>query len=339
MNPWEQIEFIKRVLATYRDYLTGLASRVDGAYPAAVQMICECSGAVITTGMGKAGLIAQKVAATLASTGTPSHFLHPAEAVHGDLGRVGRRDLVWAFSFSGKTEELVRLLPVFARWQTPLLATTGGRNNPLAQAAQVVLELGPLEEACPLRLAPTTSTLAMLAVGDAVAMTVARCKGFQAADFATLHPAGSLGLKLSRVQQHMRPRDQCRVAPQHWTVRQVYVSLCRPGRRSGAIMLVDEQGRLSGLFTDSDLARLLERKQDQALDQPIRGVMTRSPVFVQVDTPMVEAVELLARRKISELPVVDPQGRPVGMIDITDVVGLFPELLQRSPSLPRARSA
>ena len=339
MNPWEQIEFIKRVLATYRDYLTGLASRVDGAYPAAVQMICECSGAVITTGMGKAGLIAQKVAATLASTGTPSHFLHPAEAVHGDLGRVGRRDLVWAFSFSGKTEELVRLLPVFARWQTPLLATTGGRNNPLAQAAQVVLELGPLEEACPLRLAPTTSTLAMLAVGDAVAMTVARCKGFQAADFATLHPAGSLGLKLSRVQQHMRPRDQCRVAPQDWTVRQVYVSLCRPGRRSGAIMLVDEQGRLSGLFTDSDLARLLERKQDQALDQPIRGVMTRSPVFVQVDTPMVEAVELLARRKISELPVVDPQGRPVGMIDITDVVGLFPELLQRSPSLPRARSA
>ena len=339
MNPWEQIEFIKRVLATYREYLTGLASRIDGAYPAAVQMICECSGAVITTGMGKAGLIAQKVAATLASTGTPSHFLHPAEAVHGDLGRVGRRDLVWAFSFSGKTEELVRLLPVFARWQTPLLATTGGRNNPLAQAARVVLELGPLEEACPLRLAPTTSTLAMLAVGDAVAMTVARCKGFQAADFATLHPAGSLGLKLSRVQQHMRPRDQCRVAPQDWTVRQVYVSFCRPGRRSGAIMLVDEQGRLSGLFTDSDLARLLERKQDQALDQPIRGVMTRSPVFVQVDTPMVEAVELLARRKISELPVVDPQGRPVGMIDITDVVGLFPELLQRSPSLPRARSA
>jgi len=339
MNPWEQIEFIKRVLATYRDYLAGLASRIDGAYPAAVQMICECSGAVITTGMGKAGLIAQKIAATLASTGTPSHFLHPAEAVHGDLGRVGRHDLVWAFSFSGKTEELVRLLPVFARWQTPLLATTGGRNNPLAQSARVVLELGPLEEACPLRLAPTTSTLAMLAVGDAVAMTVARCKGFQAADFATLHPAGSLGLKLSRVQQHMRPRDQCRIAPQHWTVRQVYVSFCRPGRRSGAIMLVDEQGRLSGLFTDSDLARLLERKQDQALDEPIRGVMTRSPVFVQVDTPMVEAVELLARRKISELPVVDPLGRPVGMIDITDVVGLFPELLQRSPSLPRARSA
>ncbi len=339
MNPWEQIQFIKQLLGTYRDHLAELARRVDGAFPAAVQMLRGCSGAVITTGMGKAGLIAQKIAATLASTGTPSHFLHPAEAVHGDLGRVGRRDVVWAFSFSGKTEELLRLLPVFARWNTPLLATTSGRNNPLAQAAQVVLDLGPVEEACPLRLAPTTSTMAMLAVGDAVAMTVARLKGFQAADFATLHPAGSLGLKLSSVEQHMRPRQQCRIAPQDRTVRQVYVSLCRPGRRSGAIMLVDGQGRLSGLFTDSDLARLLERKQDQALDRPIREVMTRRPLFVRQGTPMVQAVELLAQRKISELPVVDAQDRPVGMIDITDVVGLFPELLPAGETAPQAKSA
>jgi arabinose-5-phosphate isomerase len=275
--------------------------------------------------MGKAGQIGQKISATLASTGTRSHWLHPAEAVHGDLGRIHPQDVVFVLSQSGETEEVVRLLPWLRELAIPIIALTAEAESTLGRAASVVIALGPMEEACRLGLAPSTSTTVMLAVGDALALVVSRMRGFTQEDFARFHPAGSLGRKLSRVEHHMRPLEQCRVAPDSLSVREVFVSLRVPGRRTGAIMLVDGEGRLSGIFTDSDLARLFERRRDHDLDGPLREVMTPHPVTVLVGAMLTDAVTIMAQRKISELPVVDNDGRPAGLIDITDVVGLLPK--------------
>jgi arabinose-5-phosphate isomerase len=294
----------------------------------------------MVTGMGKAGLIGQKIMATLASTGTPSHCLHPAEAVHGDLGRVQRDDLVLALSQSGETEEVVRLLPSLSALGVPIIAVTGWANSTLGRAATVTIELGPLAEAGTLGLAPSTSTTAMLALGDALALVTSRMRNFDREDFARFHPAGSLGRKLSKVDHHLRALAQCRVASEEKTVRQIFVDLSVPGRRSGAIMLVDGEGKLSGIFTDSDLARLFEHRREHALDRPIREVMTARPVTVRMGTKMIDAVAAMAQRKISELPVVDAEGRPVGLIDVTDVVGMFPEMDEHGserPSRPEYR--
>ncbi len=229
------------------------------------------------------------------------------------------------FSQSGETEEVVRLLPSLADFGVRIIAVTARRTSTLGRAAHVVIELGPLQEACALGLAPSTSTTAMLAVGDALALVTSRMRGFRREDFARFHPAGSLGRQLSKVDDFMRPLDECRVASQTHDVRQVFVEHGQAGRRTGAIMLVDKSGKLAGLFTDSDLARLFEHKRDAALDRPIRDVMTAEPSTVPAGSMMLDAVTIMAERKISELPVVDSRGRPVGMIDITDVVALFPE--------------
>jgi arabinose-5-phosphate isomerase len=274
--------------------------------------------------MGKAGIVAQKTAATLASTGTRSHFIHPAEAFHGDLGRIHCDDVVLAFSQSGETEEVIRLLPSLAQFDVRLIAVVSKPSCTLGEAADVVVELGPLGEADPLGLAPSTSTTAMLAIGDALALVASRMRNFGPQDFARFHPGGALGLKLSKVEDHMRPLADCRVASEEKTIREVFVACTRPGRRTGAIMLVDAAGKLSGLFTDSDLARQLESTDVSVLDRPIQDVMTRRPLTAVEGSRLSEAGDLLAQRKISELPVVDQQGRPVGLLDLTDLWGLFP---------------
>jgi arabinose-5-phosphate isomerase len=207
----------------------------------------------------------------------------------------------------------------------PIAAITATRESTLGRAATVTIELGSLEEACALGLAPSTSTTAMLAVGDALALVVSRMRHFGREDFARFHPGGSLGNKLSKVEQHMRPLAECRVAHETETVRQVLIGASVPGRRTGATMLVDAAGRLSGIFTDSDLARLFEHRRDEELDSPVQRVMTGNPLRVEFGSMMVEAVTIMAGRKISELPVVDAEGKPVGLIDITDVVGLLPK--------------
>ncbi len=321
---FEQLSFAREVLQTESRTILQVARRLDQEFCRAVDYLFNCRGSTIVTGIGKAGLIGLKITATLASTGTRSHFLHPAEAVHGDLGRVHGDDVVLVLSQSGETEEIVRLLPPLAQTQAPIIAVTGSAGSTLARSAAVVIDLGPVEEACPLGLAPSSSTAAMLAVGDALALVVSRMRGFAREDFARFHPAGNLGLKLSKVEQHMRPLAQCRVAPQEETVRQVLVRVSVPGRRTGATMLVDSSGRLAGIFTDSDLARLFEHRRDNALDAPIHSVMTANPLQVAYGSMMSEAVALMAQRKISELPVVDGDGRPIGLIDVTNVVGLFP---------------
>lgn len=333
-NALEQLRFGRHVLQQEAQAILSLAGRLDGAFCQAAEIVFRCQGSVIVTGMGKAGLVGQKITATLASTGTPSHYLHPAEALHGDLGRIGPHDVLLALSQSGQTEEIVRLLPSLLELGIPIIAITGDASSVLGRAATVVIEIGPLEEACPLGLAPTTSSTAMLAVGDALALVVSRMKGFSRDDFARFHPAGALGRKLAKVEQCMRPASQCRVAFEGWSVREVFVRVAMPGRRSGAIMLVDGSGCLSGIFTDSDLARLFERRRDADLDRPICEVMTRQPVTVRTGSWMSEAVALLARRKISELPVVDAEGKPVGMIDVTDVVGLLPQDVPDEETIP-----
>lgn len=337
VSPFEQLAFARKVLSDYAAALGELGQRLGGEFCQACRMVLQLRGSVVVSGMGKAGLIGQKVAATLASTGARSHFLHPAEAIHGDLGRIGADDLVLLFSQSGETEEVVRLLPSLAEMNIPLIAVTSRRQSTLAQAATLVLELGPLKEACPLGLAPSTSAMAMLALGDCLALAVSRSRGFSPRDFVRFHPGGSLGMKLSRADEQMRPLAECRVASIEESVRDVLVRQGRPGRRTGAIMLVDSRGHLAGLFTDSDLARLFENRRDEALDRPIGEVMTSRPASVTAQTPLPEAVALLADKRISELPVVDSEGRPVGLIDITDVVALLPEE-GRLPA-PLARSA
>ncbi|MHC4398048.1 MAG: KpsF/GutQ family sugar-phosphate isomerase [Planctomycetota bacterium] len=334
LSPFEQLRHARQILHQESQAIVWLADRLSREFCRAVSCLYECRGSVIVSGMGKAGLVGRKIMATLASTGTPSHCLHPAEAVHGDLGRIHHEDVVLILSQSGETEEIVRLLPSLEELGVPLLAITRSTQSTLGRAATVTLELGSLDEACPLGLAPSTSTTAMLALGDALALVTSRMRNFGHEDFARFHPAGSLGRKLSKVEDHLRELERCRVAADWKTVREVLIGVSVPGRRSGAIMLVDPDGKLSGLFTDSDLARLFEHHQDAALDGLIRDVMTAQPLTVPLGSRMAEAVALMARHKISELPVVDAGGKPAGLIDVTDVVGMLPE----EPSVERDSS-
>ena len=331
LAPGDQLRYAREIIQLEAQALVQLAQRIDEAFCRAVDMLYGCRGSVIATGMGKAGLIAQKVAATLASTGTRSHFLHPGEAVHGDLGRIHHEDVLLVFSQSGQTEEIVRLLPTLAQFGVEMIAITSRRESALGQAATTTIELGPLQEACALGLAPTTSTTAMLALGDALALVTSRMRDFRREDFARFHPAGNLGRQLSKVDEYMRPLADCRLAMETQNVREVFVARSRAGRRTGAIMLTDHLGRLAGLFTDSDLARLFEGHRDGALDLPIQQVMTSRPTTVPEGSMMVDAVAIMAERKISELPVIDAAMKPIGLIDITDVVGLFPEAVLEQP--------
>ena len=330
LSRFEQLRLARDILRSEGQALLSLSDRLGDEFGQAVDILFGCRGSVIVSGMGKAGLVGQKIAATLTSTGTRSHFLHPGEAIHGDLGCVHRDDVVLMLSFSGETEEITRLLPSLA--DIAIVAITGKPSSTLAQHAAVTLDLGPIREACTLGLAPSTSTTAMLAMGDALALVMSRMRQFGPHDFVRFHPGGSLGRKLAKVDDVMRPLDECRLGGDTQTVREVFVAVSRPGRRTGAIMLTDQQGVLTGIFTDSDLARLLETRRYGCIDQPIRDVMTRAPKRIRSGSGMDVALDVLADRKISELPVVDGAGHPAGLIDITDVVGLLP----REPSPPDA---
>lgn len=312
----------RRVLQAEIQAIELLAEKLGLEFARAVGTILSCDGQVVVTGIGKAGIIGRKLSASLTSTGTPSHFLHPAEAVHGDLGCVGSRDVVVVLSYSGETEEVVRLLPTLKQNSKKLIAITAGKTSTLGRQADLVLELGYHAEACGLGLAPSTTTTGMLALCDALALTVCDERGFTKEQFAKFHPAGNLGRQLTGVCEVMRPLNECRVASEQLTIRQVMVQVSRPGRRTGAVMLIDQAGKLSGIFTDSDLARLLERCEDGRLDLPICQVMTRRFHTIDSGSLLPKATELMAMLKISELPVIDSDGSPLGLIDLTDLVGM-----------------
>jgi arabinose-5-phosphate isomerase len=320
-----QIREAREIIQGAAAALVDLARRIDTAFCAAVEQIASMRGAVVVCGMGKAGLVGRKLVATFNSTGTRALWLHPAEAVHGDIGCLCADDVLLMLSNSGETEEICRLLPCARQIGATIIAITSRQESTLGRCAGIVLETGPVREAGQWGLAPTTSTSVMLALGDALALVVSRKRGFSREQFARLHPAGNLGRQMTRAADVMRVGDQLRIAPMSATIREVLVGMRRPGRRTGAVMLVNEECQLAGLFTDSDLVRLLESRRERQLDRPIAEVMTVHPKSVTSETSLADVVGLLSQHRISELPVVDAEGRPLGMIDITDLIGLIPE--------------
>jgi arabinose-5-phosphate isomerase len=321
----DRLAYARQVVRAEAAALELVADRLDGSFLEAVDLCYRCPGRIAITGTGKSADVGQKIAGTLNSTGTRAYLLDATRAVHGDLGMVHPNDVVLALSHSGESEEVVRLLSPVKQLAMALVAMTSNGQSTLARQADIALVLGPLDEVCPLGLAPSTSTTAMIAVGDALAFVLMQMRAFTREDFALYHPAGSLGRKLLKVEAVMRRGDALRLADFRATVRDVFAQARARGRRTGAVILTDATGRLCGLFTDSDLARLFEQRRDAALDRPICEVMTPNPITVPVGTRVVEAVDLLCRHKISELPVVDAAGAPAGLIDITDVIELVPQ--------------
>ena len=324
LNTFEQIRLAQEIILGEASALTCLANNLPEQFCDAVAAISQTTGSLIIIGIGKAGLIGRKLVATFASTGTPAHFLHPSEAIHGDLGRIQGNDTVLLLSYSGETEEITRLLSKLTDLEIPRIAITSSLNNTLARQSSIVLPLGILQEAGSLRLAPSTSTTAMLALGDALALVTSELQQFTANNFAQFHPGGSLGRKLASVREVMRPLAECRVANQHQTIRDVFVASSMPGRRTGAIMLSDNAGVLTGLFTDSDLARMLEQNNDANFDTPIGNYMTVNPITISDTKMLADAVEIFSDRRISELPVTNAAGEAVGLVDITDTVAFYP---------------
>ncbi len=312
------VNVARRVLKIERDALSRLIGRIDHTFEKACDLILRSKGRVVVTGMGKPGFIAQKISATLSSTGTPSLFLHPAEALHGDLGCVMKEDVVLAFSNSGETEEIVKLLPLVKKIGAKLIAFTGNPRSPLAKYSDVVLNVGVKKEACPMNLAPTASTTAMLAVGDALAVALLEKKGFRSEDFAFYHPGGKLGKKLLlKVSDIMRSGRSNPVVPETMKIRAVLVHITKA--RAGSATVVDARGRLKGIFTDGDLRRHLEGGKD-VLESRVGSVMTKTPTTIRDNKLAAEALEILRTRKIDEVPVVDEKNRPVGLLDVQDLL-------------------
>lgn len=310
------LDLARRVLDTEAAAVKALALRVDDRFAEAVCVLRDCRGRVILTGMGKSGIICRKIAATLSSTGTPAFFVHPAEAVHGDLGMITADDVVVALSYSGETEELTRLLETLARIGTTLIAMTGEAESTLAQAADVVLDCRVSEEACPMNLVPTASTTAALALGDALAMTLLVEKGFRPEDFANLHPAGRLGKRLMRVEQLMHGGAHTPVVPRTAAMPQAIYEMSSKGL--GMTCVVDEAGLLAGIITDGDLRRRMASTPD-LLRLTAGDVMTPRAITVPPSALAAEALHLLEQRKITSLVVIDPARRPLGVVHLHDL--------------------
>jgi arabinose-5-phosphate isomerase len=307
----------RKVLEIEAEAIRELIPRLDDRFDRAVEALFACTGRVVATGMGKSGIIAQKISATLASTGTPSLFLHPAEAIHGDLGRIVKGDVLLAVSNSGDTDEILGLVPWLERLSVPLVALTGNPRSPLAQAADVHLDVSIRAEACPLGLAPTASTTAALAMGDALGMTLLERRGFTVDDFAVLHPGGRLGKHLLRVEDVMHTgEDIPRVFPDT-LMKDVLFEMTR--KRLGLTTVVEANGRLVGMISDGDLRRQMERHGYTLLDRRADECMTRTPVLVGRRELATMALDILESRKITSLLVTDHEGRIEGVLHLHDL--------------------
>ena len=308
----------REVLEIEASAISSLKKRINRSFEDMVNYICRIKGRVIVTGMGKPGFIAQKVSATLSSTGTPSLYLHPAEALHGDLGRITSEDCIVAFSNSGETEEIVRLLPVIKKIGARLIAFSGNSRSTLAKISDYIIDTSVDKEACSLGLAPTASTTAMLAMGDALAVALLEKKGFREKDFALFHPGGILGKRLLlRVDDIMRKGRDNPIVSEGTKVKKALVAITRA--RAGSASVVDKKGRLTGIFTDGDLRRHID-KDTHITDRIIRDVMTKNPTAITKDKLAAEAFGLLKERKIDEIPVVDDRNRPIGLLDVQDLL-------------------
>jgi arabinose-5-phosphate isomerase len=306
----------RKVLQTEAAAVLALADRLDDRFAEAVALVVGCKGRVIVTGMGKSGIICRKIAATLASTGTPAFFLHPAEAVHGDLGVIQSDDVVIAMSYSGETEELTRVLETLKRIGARLIALTGGTKSTLAQAANVALDCSVSEEACPMNLVPTASTTAALALGDALAMTVLVEKGFRPEDFANLHPGGKLGKRLMRVEQLMASGKALPVVQLHTSMRDVIHEISN--KKLGMTTVVEKDGRLAGIITDGDLRRKMGTTAN-IQELTARDLMTANPIAIGQSTMAVEALAMMEQRKITSIVVIDRDRRVEGVVHLHDL--------------------
>jgi arabinose-5-phosphate isomerase len=295
------------------------AVKLDEAFAEAVRWILDCKGRVVVTGMGKPGFVAQKISATLASTGTPSLYVHPAEAAHGDLGRIARDDVVIALSNSGETEEILRLLPALKKIGARIVAVTRDRVNPLARGADLVVAIGDVAEACPMGLAPTASTAVLLALGDALAMTVLAIRPFDREGYALFHPGGKLGRGLMKVAELMRGADANPVVREDEPLSAAVAVMTETRGRPGAASVVDAAGKLVGIFTDGDLRRLVEHGETDFV-RPVSTAMGRNPRTVRPDALVVDAARVLRQARIDQVPVVDDEGRPVGLLDVQDLL-------------------
>lgn len=318
----QRLQRAAEVIRVEADAIANLEGRLDASFSAAVDLILDCQGQLVVTGIGKAGLVGQKISATFASTGTPSFFLHPAEAVHGDLGRVRASDVVLALSNSGQSPEVNAVIPPARRLGAGVIAITGKRDGALAKLADCVLDIGNVEEACPLKLAPTASTSAMLAFGDALAMVVLQERSFGREDYAVFHPAGALGRKLMRVREVMRTDEELPLVASGAVVTDVLLKMSSTPGRPGAALVVDEHGKLVGIFTDGDLRRLLKNRDTTLLDAPIDESMGRDPKFVGPDQLVEEAHHILSENRIDQIPVLDDERRPVGLLDVQDLLDI-----------------
>lgn len=310
------IALARKVLQTEAAAILALVDRLDERFDQAVRLLLDCRGRVIVTGMGKSGIICRKIAATLSSTGTPAHFLHPAEATHGELGVIRGDDVVVALSNSGETDELLRLLETIKRLGARLIAMTGNCASTLGQAADVALDCGVSEEACPLNLVPTASTTAALAMGDALAMTLLVAKGFREEDFANLHPGGKIGKRLMRAEQLMHSGDQAPIVRTTTAMAEVVYEMSRKGL--GMTCVVDEIGRLAGIITDGDLRRHMSESAN-LLERTAGDVMTRNPVTIARSTLAAEALHILEQRKITSIVVVDAARQVEGVVHLHDL--------------------
>jgi arabinose-5-phosphate isomerase len=309
----------RKVLAIEAAAVAGLVDQLDEGFDRAVELLRSATGRVVCTGMGKSGLVLRKVAATLSSTGTPALFLHPAEAIHGDLGMLGEGDVVLAASFSGRTDELVRLVEILKRLGVPLIVMTGHPECTLARHADIHLKVAIDQEACPLDLAPTASTTATLALGDALAMALLEAKGFSREDFARLHPGGGLGRKLLKVHEIMhRGEELPRVLPGA-SMRDAIYEMSR--KRLGVTAVVDDDGRLVGCITDGDLRRLLA-SDEELLRRTAGERMTASPLTIEGDEPASAALHVMEERRITSLFVCTPEARLEGVVHLHDLWGL-----------------
>jgi len=310
------LDLARKVLQTEAAAIVALVDRIDGAFAEAVERIRLCRGRVILTGMGKSGIVCRKIAATLSSTGTPAFFMHPAEAIHGDLGVLQSDDVVLAMSYSGETEELTRVLETIKRLGATLIALTGDTQSTLARAADVLLDCSVSEEACPMNLVPTASTTAALAMGDALAMAVLVDKGFRPEDFASLHPGGKLGQRLKRAEQLMHGGENAPVVALDTPMRDVIYVMSSKGL--GMTAVIDQGRRLVGIITDGDLRRQMTTASD-ILERRAGELMTRHPVTVRRDTLAAEVLALLEQRKITSVVVVDSDERVEGIVHLHDL--------------------
>jgi arabinose-5-phosphate isomerase len=307
----------RKVLAIEAQAILDLVPRIDESFERAVEALFACTGRVVVTGMGKSGIIAQKISATFASTGTPSLYLHPVEAIHGDLGRIVKGDAVLAVSYSGDTGEILALVPAVKRLGSPLVSLTGNPRSPLAGASDVHLDVSIREEACPLGLAPTASTTAALAMGDALAMALIERRGFTVDDFAVLHPGGRLGKKLLRVEDVMHTGDEVPRVRVDTKMKDVLFEMTR--KRLGMTTVVDGDGKLRGILSDGDLRRQMERHGYGLLDRTAEECMTTRPVLVGRRELATAALDLMESRKITALVVAAAEGTVDGVVHLHDL--------------------